>query len=290
MYNTKTSQLIRQRYSCRTFQKRPLFKEDLQGLEHFIDRLGTGPLGNPTQFRILSASRYDPSQSARLGTYGFIKDPAAFITGAIPDQPGALEDLGFNMELLILKATELEIGSCWLGGTFTKRRFASQADPGQEFHVPAVTALGYPTDRKGWIDRAARGYAGADHRLGWDRLFFKDTWEEPLSGDQAGVYREPLQLVRLGPSASNKQPWRIIQNQGSWHFYLHRTSRYPAPLFKDLLNIADLQRIDLGIAMAHFSLGVQELGLDGAWIADDPGIKTTSSAVEYIISWRELQD
>lgn len=282
MYNTKPSQLIRQRYSSRTFQKRPLTNEDLRIMEAFSERCSTGPFENQTLFQILAASAYDPAQLTKLGTYGFIKDPAAYITGAIPDKPGALEDLGYNMELLILKATELEIGSCWLGGTFTKNRFAGQLDLDPEYYIPAVTALGYPADRRGWLDRVTRVYAGADHRLTWESLFYKDNLDEPLAENQAGNYHEPLQLVRLAPSASNKQPWRVLRAGGKWHFYLKRTSQYPPPLVKNLLNIADLQRVDLGIAMAHFHLGTKEAGLSGEWIKDNPHI---ISELEYIITW-----
>ena len=252
-------------------------------MKTFIDRCSLGPLGNGTQFRIVASSVYDPAQFAKLGTYGFIKDPAAFIVGAIPNEPGALEDLGYNMELLILKATELEIGSCWLGGTFTKNRFAGQINLTSDQYIPAVTALGYPADRKGWIDRVSRVYAGADRRLPWDNLFFRDNMSEPLPEDQAGAYYEALQLVRLAPSASNKQPWRILQAGERWHFYLKRTAQYPPPLFKNLLDLADLQLVDIGIAMAHFYLGTEEAGLQGEWIADDPDL---SSELEYIISWK----
>lgn len=283
MYNTKPSQLIRQRYSCRTYQKRPLTEGDLRSLETFIGRCSQGPFGNKTQFQVVAASGYDPSQLTKLGTYGFIKDPAAFIVGAISDEPGGLEDLGYNMELLILKATELEIGSCWLGGTFTKNRFAGQVNLESDNYIPAVTALGYPADRKGWIDRVTRSYAGADHRLPWETLFFKQHLDEPLPEDEAGAYHEPLQLVRLAPSASNKQPWRILQAGERWHFYLKRTSQYPPPLFKNLLGLADLQRVDLGIALAHFYLGTEEAGLPGEWISEDPGLP---SELEYITSWK----
>jgi len=40
--------------------------------------------------------------------------------------PGAknLEDYGYLMEAIILKATELNLGTCWLGGSFTQSNFA----------------------------------------------------------------------------------------------------------------------------------------------------------------------
>ncbi len=39
-----------------------------------------------------------------------------------------------------------------------------------------------------------------------------------------------------------------------------------------VLRIADLQRVDLGIAMCHFELVAREAGLDGGWVVADPGL------------------
>ena len=289
MYNTKPSHLIHQRHSCRTYQRFPLSDPDLSALKTFANRYAVGPFGHQSRFRVLPASDYDPGTLPRLGTYGFIKNPAAFILGAISNQSGALEDFGYSMELLVLKATDLGIGSCWLGGTFTKSRFARQMDLLPDELFPAVTALGYPSNQISWLDRTVRIFAGADHRLPWDRLFFSNTWEEPLPENQAGDYLLPLQLLRLGPSASNKQPWRVLKESVNWHFFLERNPNYPPPVFGQLLDVADLQRIDMGIAMAHFQLGLEEAGLEGKWISISQDIDTQGTDREYIISWQPNQ-
>ncbi|MCE5265342.1 MAG: hypothetical protein LLG97_17650 [Deltaproteobacteria bacterium] len=86
----------------------------------------------------------------------------------------------------------------------------------------------------------------------------------------------------MAPSASNKQPWRIIRGRGdAFHFYLKRTPGYES-LIKDI----KLQNVDMGIAMSHFDLSARELGLKGNWKVDDPQIK--SDGMEYIVSWETL--
>jgi nitroreductase len=290
IFESSPSQLIRQRYSCRTYQKRPVSDQDISKLETFFAQCSNGPLGNHTRFRILPASLYDPRNLPRLGTYGFIKDPAAFLVGAASENPGALEDFGYSMELLILKATELELGTCWLGGTFTKSSFARQMDlqPGES--IPAATSLGYPSNQKGWIDRVSRIYAGADRRLPWESLFFEGNWNTSYPRDMENDFSEPLQLVRLAPSASNKQPWRLIFSKGKWHFYLERSSNYPSPVFGKILRISDLQRIDMGIATAHFSLALQEGSKFGRWIHAEPHLTQPENSKEYIISWEPTSE
>lgn len=290
IYTVNPSQLIRQRYSCRTYQKRPVSKQDIRELEAFFQQSKTGPWGNQSRFQILPASIHDPRELPRLGTYGFIKDPAAYLVGVAGDKPGAMVDFGFSMELLILKATELELGSCWLGGTYTKSRFSRQINlqPGET--IPAVTSLGYPSNTKGWIDRAARIYAGADRRLPWEALFYRDSWNIPFDNKVDNDYIEPLQLVRLAPSASNRQPWRLLFADGRWHFYLERSPNYPTPVFGRLLKISDLQRIDMGIALAHFHLSVQEKELSGEWVFAEPQVEQPKIAREYLISWQPKQE
>ena len=46
-----------------------------------------------------------------------------------------------------------------------------------------------------------------------------------------------------------------------------------------------LQRLDLGIALAHFELTCREHGLPGTWRVRDPELETPTEDTEYIASW-----
>jgi hypothetical protein len=52
----------------------------------------------------------------------------------------------------------------------------------------------------------------------------------------------------------------------------------------NLLRLADLQRVDMGIAMCHFELAIREFNLNGRWMIEEPEIKTAEET-EYIVSW-----
>ena len=286
-FSQPVSQLIRKRYSCRTYQDNPIQDSDLNELMDFVSSCQTGPLGNQARFRIAAARQGDSGSLRGLGTYGFIKNPTGFVLGAIREKPGALEDFGYLLEIILLKTTDKNIGSCWLGGTFTKSRFARIMNLQKGEYIPSVASIGYPADQRAWMDRVSRLYAGADRRLPWGELFFSNHFEKPLPPERAGEYRVVLDLVRLAPSASNKQPWRIVKIGNAWHFYLKRKRQYPPPVFDLLLNLADLQRVDLGIAMAHFELSAEELGLTGKWVVQDPEIPLPDRLTEYTVSWDE---
>ena len=127
---------------------------------------------------------------------------------------------------------------------------------------------------------------GATDRLAWEKLFFDKTFGGPLSSQATGAFATPLEMVRLGPSASNKQPWRIIRRAGRWDFYLQRTKGYgKGTLAFRLLGLADLQRVDMGIAMCHFELASRHLDLKGRWAVRGPEIEQPGEATEYTISW-----
>lgn len=285
-YGQPVSQLIRKRFSCRTYVTKPINEVHLTELEGFANICQTGPLGSKSRFKIVASREGDNHTLKGLGTYGFIKNPVGFILGACSDSPGSLEDFGYLMECILLRATDLEIGTCWLGGTFTKNRFVQLMNLHDGENIPSVASIGYPADEQAWLDRMSRLYAGADRRLSWGDLFYSKQFGKQLKLNEAGEYQESVECVRLAPSASNNQPWRIVNINQFWHFYLKRTPNYPVPIFNSLIGIADLQRVDLGIAMSHFELSALELGLRGTWQIMDPGIDLPDQLTEYTASWQ----
>ena len=137
------------------------------------------------------------------------------------------------------------------------------------------------------FDPAIRRMAGSNFRRPPEELFFDGAFCKPLPPAEAGAYAEPLELVRLAPSASNRQPWRIVRTPTGWHFFLARTKGYgKGTLLFTVLRLADLQRVDMGIAMCHFELAACEAGLAGSWESENPGIATPRIGLEYTATWR----
>jgi hypothetical protein len=152
--------------------------------------------------------------------------------------------------------------------------------------MPAVISVGYPADGLSLRDRLIRLGAGSEARLSWDRLFFEGDLSVPLSREDAGDYAPALEALRLGPSASNKQPWRVVKDDGVWDFYLCRTPGYLRNA-GGRLGSSDLQRVDMGIALCHWELTALELGLRGRWSLDRQDRRMTADLTEYTASWIE---
>jgi nitroreductase len=278
--------LVQQRFSCRTYQDTPIEPETRAQMEQFLSLPDSGPFGTPVRFKLIAATEEDESALKGLTTYGFIHGVRAFIAGAVQEGEKNLEDFGYRMETAILFATALDLGTCWLGGTLSRSRFAAAMGLRDDETLPAVAAVGAISDRRVLIDRLIRRQAEGEKRFPWGRLFFERHFDAPLSREAAGAYAVPLEMVRLGPSASNKQPWRIVRDGTAWHFYLQRTSGYRERNW-NLARVPDMQRIDMGIAMCHFALAAAESGLDGHWILDEPAMARPNDLVEYSASWLE---
>jgi hypothetical protein len=284
-FSRPITEIIQTRYSCRTYEERPIAGQVRQQLADIAASIGTGPFGTSPRFALVAASREDRHALKGLGTYGFIKGATGFIVGAMRDALKSTEDYGYLMELIILSATDLGLGTCWLGGSFTRSSFAAKISAQDDEVVPAVAAVGYIADRPRTVDSFMRRSVGSDRRLPWQELFFQDSFGTPLPKEKAGAYAVPLEMTRLGPSASNKQPWRLVKTGSTWHFYLERTRGYGEGGFMRNWSKGDMQRLDMGIAMCHFGLTARELGLEGRWVMEEPDIGRLGELTEYTASW-----
>ncbi|MBU1965208.1 MAG: nitroreductase family protein [Proteobacteria bacterium] len=271
---------IKIRKSCRTYSNRAIEQDTLAELRQFLTSNTKTPFESNVRFHLIDFNEMEIGELKNLTTYGVIKGARQFIVGAVEKQPKAMEDYGYCMERNILKATSMGLGACWLGGTFKRSGFAGKINLGENELLPVISPVGYSSDKRSIVDRMFRFVAASDKRKPWNELFYLHDIETPLDKGNSDSFDSPLECVRIAPSASNKQPWRIIKgrDKDAFHFYLKRTSGY-----ENIIKDIKLQNVDMGIAMCHFELSTVELGLKGYWRVTDPKIK--SDGMEYIVSW-----
>ncbi len=271
---------IKTRKSCRTYSNRAIEPGKISELKHFLASNTKTPFGSKVRFLLLDFNELEIGELKNLTTYGVIKGARQFIVGTVEKQSKAMEDYGYCMEKNILKATSMGLGTCLLGGTFKRSGFAGKINLGESELLPVISPVGYSSDKRSVVDRMFRFVAASDKRKPWHELFYLHDIDTFLDKENSGSFDTPLECVRIAPSASNKQPWRIIKgrDQNAFHFYLKRT-----PGYENIIKDIKLQNVDMGIAMCHFELSARELGLKGDWNVNDPQIK--SDGMEYIVSW-----
>ncbi|TFG18326.1 MAG: nitroreductase [Promethearchaeota archaeon] len=282
-FSTSIIETIKKRTSWRTYSPEPIQGLKREEIDHFIKLKDIStPFGiNPSdyRFRILSIPEFDPKEKKKIGTYGVIQGAQDFIVGAIKSSELDQEHYGYLMELIILKATELELGTCWLGGFFNRSLFGEKINCTPYEVVPAITPIGYPKDRRA-KEKFIRFIVKAKKRKPWEEIFFSGNLENSLSNIDLGKYSVLLEMIRLGPSAANRQPWRIIKenNDSIFHFYIAPQKGRMGQIYETMT------RLDIGIAVCHFDLCAKELGIIGKWKVENPEIQGTEE-YSYTISW-----
>lgn len=273
-FNKSIIEIIKSRYSCRSYDGKPLDGAAEKKLSDYMDEIN---LETKIKARfIYIGNRPDCGAPAKLGTYGMISGAVSYIAGICDDDEKDFAQVGYLFEKIILFATALNIQTCWLGGTFNRNDFIQTVGLNDSEYIAIVSPVGVKKPKPRFVDSAIRKVVGADNRKPFEELFFEDNLSVPLSVKRMGEYITPFETVRLAPSASNKQPWRIIKNKDGYHFYLKRTKGYPAGRF-------DMQKNDIGIAMCHFELTAKELKLKGGWSNTEK--PTDIEGLEYISTW-----
>lgn len=273
--NFSIEEAVKSRSSVRNYSDERVEEGKISLIKSFVECL-ENPFGNRVNFHYLDEN--EMKNANRLGTYGVIKGAKNYIGATVELAPMALEAVGYELETVILYLAHLDLGTCWLGGTFNRKGFAKAMKIGENEVFPAITPYGYSANRKHMKEIVMRKIIQADRRKDWCSLFFKNDFQTPLSKEEALDFAFPLEMVRLGPSASNKQPWRIVLKENACHFYEQKE-----PGYSDIFPY-DIQRIDLGIAAAHFDFSVKEKKINGHFDICQPNIELKEH-LEYVFSW-----
>ncbi|MBI9050271.1 MAG: hypothetical protein JEZ00_12685 [Anaerolineaceae bacterium] len=270
---------IESRKSVRNFQQSPLRDSDIQKIQTYLNKPENriGPHGNQIKLKLLLGSALNNNE--KIATYGIIKNAQGYLLGSCINTAQAVFDFSFVFEGLILYLTESGIGTCWLGGTFKRQEILQYFPLNENEIIPAISPLGYAMDNKHFKERMMRQFIKADRRKSADQLFFCEDFTKPLT-NQAEVYQQPLEYIRIAPSAKNNQPWRIVVSKdlSKVHFYILNK------LQNEKAFACAQEILDIGIAYRHFVSGMAEQGIQGQLISDDPGIEMVNE-MEYIGTW-----
>ncbi len=267
---------MKKRYSVRNYKEQEVELDKRKAIESFVNSLDN-PFGKKVNFHYLD--NREMKDEDKLGTYGVIKGAMQYIGTTIKLVPMALEALGYELEAVILYLAHLELGTCWLGGTFNRKGFAKAMNIEEDEIFPIITPYGYAATKKHMKEIVMRKMIKADQRKEWNQLFYINDFQTTLTKEKAGELEVPLEMVRLGPSASNKQPWRILIKDNACHFY-----EYKQPGYSDSFPY-DIQRVDMGIAAAHFDFSVKEKGLIGYFDTECEPELELPDHMEYVFSW-----
>lgn len=257
---------IKHRRSVRTFDGEPLSESEKQQVLTCAQH-ADNPWQLPIEWKILSAEKDGLKSPVISGT-------DTFIAGKMQKLPMAELAFGYSFEKVVLFAENIGIGTTWIAGTMDRSAFERAVSLEENEVMPCVSPLGYPAKKMGLKEVLMRKGIKADTRLPFGEVFFDKNFAEPMTEEKAGeVLGRALEAVRWAPSAVNKQPWRLVADGNSVHFYMKKSKGFTGS------NGWDIQKIDMGIAICHYAMMLEEAGKKLSFVQSDPDISHAEDVI-----------
>jgi nitroreductase len=189
--------------------------------------------------------RHDDLFTGYVGSYGKIRGARAAAIFIAPE--GEDTAAGYVGEAFVLEAQRLGLGTCWVAGSYDRKRAASITTLAPGERIASLTPVGYPVEKPPADERLMRRAVRADARKPLAEIApgaGTDLWPAWAS--------EAAEAARWAPTGGNGQPQRLTFADGA--LVLGRAARtyWTAP-------------IDLGIVMLHVELGALHAGVTGSW-------------------------
>ncbi len=230
------------RTSRRTYTGEPLEAGQIDVIQHLI-----ADINNESNLHFQFIENAESVFAGFTASYGLLRGVTSVIAIVGNSKIANVQALlGYYGEFLILECVALNLGTCWLGGTYDKKEAKNviSLQPNEELF--ALISVGNVRNEKDLKEKLMS-------RFGKN----KQTSDELLQEKEGTIpswVNSGIEAARLAPSAMNKKPVR--------YSYLNQTLKaYIAKPNKE---------IDLGISLAHFELGAFKTGVQGRWIPQNP--------------------
>ena len=179
-------------------------------------------------------------------SYGMFKNVHNYIAlvGKEAD-PDLKEKIGYYGERLVLHATTLELGTCWVGGTYDRK--TCNCSVNEDETLLGIITIGYAQEKRTLVEAMIRSIV---HRK-------TKSIEEMLNatGPVPDWVYDGMRAVQKAPSAVNGQPVHFEYQNDTVSAYVKEKLGY--------------ESMDMGIAKYHFELGS---GKAGVWSFGNHGI------------------
>ncbi len=206
---------IQSRHSVRKYTDTPISPEHIEALEAEIARRNAES-GLHIQL-ILNETKAFGNFLAHYGLLHGVKNYIALIGKANNELE---EKCGYHGEHLVLKAQQMGLNTCWVGGTYKKIKSAFEINEGEKLCL--VIAIGYGKNQ-GFKRRSKS---------------FEDVTD--IQGNVPDWFKSGVESALLAPTAINQQKFKFSLNG----------NKVTAKAAKGPFSI-----VDLGIVKYHFEVG-----------------------------------
>ena len=229
-------EILKRRHSVRSFTEEPLSAEVVKKLKAEITMTNTHEQG--IKFQLITD---DPEPLKGFSkSYGIFENPRNYMAAVVDTAtPDILERAGYFAEKFVIKAVQLGLGTCYVGGTYNQSAVKAQLRAGER--VLFLVLLGYPQEKSRVM---ANLMAGFIHRKKMSaRQYFEPSSAYEAAAAEYPMLHDGLEGVACAPSALNKRPVRVCISEFDGKKKL--CAKVDASNPKNL--------IDLGIAKFNFN-------------------------------------
>ena len=206
--------LILKRHSVRKYLSKEIETEKINEINSYLEDINKN---NNLDFKLFVGE--DIFKNWILG-YGFIKNCNNYILMSGLDDETLDERVGYYGEMVVLKLLSMGINSCFVGGTYNKKKVSNDLKEG--YRKVLVLALGYG-DGEGVLAST------------------KEFDEISLTKDVPNWFKNGIEMVKYAPSAINQKKWKFEFIKPNIVRALPGGKHFPL--------------VDLGIAKLHFEIG-----------------------------------
>lgn len=221
-----TQEAVRSRHSVRSYTDEPISCEHIEWLNAIIsgcNRQG----GLHMQLVTEEPEAFGRSKMAHYGKFRNVRNYISLVCQKADD---AEQRLGYYGEIIVLRAQQMGLNTCWVALTYSKKNTAFNISEGEKLY--AVISIGHGATQ------------GAEHKIKTPQQVASPWNSAP------DWFRQGVECALLAPTAVNQQKFRFkllpdgrVKATTAWGFF---------------------SRMDLGIAKLHFELGAGSHSFDWA--------------------------
>lgn len=267
--------LITRIKSVRNYKKDAVSPEVIQKLKGYCRDSKNMVDGIETEILMKNRDEvYDKLKDA-AGYNEIMLDAPHYLIFLSEEREHYIENTGYSVQYIMLKAFELGIGSCWItirDSDSIKEKLNIKSDK----KLTALVALGFDDNKNKVVYENVAEYNptkadvsivedNVSERLRVSDVVYINKWGENADPDEiakSGLL-EAFFCARLAPSTKNRQPWRFIYDDGTVVLSLRKdpdVNEYE-------------EKIDTGIVMLYFKLIVDNTLFNMDWKFGKPDKK-----------------
>ena len=239
---------VQKRISIRAYKDQLIEPEKLEQLRAYAEKISEE---SGQDFRLFTSEEIG-KPVIKMSAAMFSGPVYTFVSAVGGREPVDAEKIGYYGEDLVLFATQLGLGTCWVHSTYESKSIDVPKEKGQRLWD--VITIGYARDKVPTKQKMMRKMVRRSDRK------LEEFLESDVAYEEAPEWiRQGIEAIFLGPSAVNQQPVNIVYKDGEASARIWKKGN-------------GLEHNDLGIAKKQFEVGAAAAGHPGRFAWGDGGV------------------